>query len=49
MTKTSKFRPRVKLLAALLTLAAAPLAQAWTNKPVKIIVAAPAVRSRCRR
>jgi tripartite-type tricarboxylate transporter receptor subunit TctC len=40
--KTPKFRIRLKALAALLAIAAAPLAaSAWTNKPVKIIVAAP--------
>ena len=42
MTKTSKFRHRLRVLATLLALAAAPLAQAWTNKPVKLIVPAPA-------
>jgi tripartite-type tricarboxylate transporter receptor subunit TctC len=41
MYKTPK-RLRLKALAALLALAAAPLAQAWTSKPVKIIVTGPA-------
>ena len=42
MMKTPKHRFRLKTLAALLALAAAPLAaNAWTNKPVKMIVPAP--------
>jgi len=41
MTENPKHRRRLPLLAALLALATAPLAQAWTSKPVKIIVAAP--------
>jgi tripartite-type tricarboxylate transporter receptor subunit TctC len=41
--ETPKFRFRLKALAAVLAIAAAPLtAQAWTNKPVKMIVPAPA-------
>jgi tripartite-type tricarboxylate transporter receptor subunit TctC len=42
MYRTPKQRLRLKALAALLALAAAPLAQAWTNKPVKILVTGPA-------
>jgi tripartite-type tricarboxylate transporter receptor subunit TctC len=43
MHKTPKHRVRLKALAALLALAAAPLAvSAWTNKPVKMLVPAPA-------
>jgi tripartite-type tricarboxylate transporter receptor subunit TctC len=43
MTKTPKHRFRLKALAAMLAIAAAPLAaNAWTNKPVKMIVPAPA-------
>ena len=42
MTKTPKFRFRLKALAAMLAIAAAPLAaNAWTNKPVKMLVPAP--------
>jgi len=43
MHKTPKHRLRLKALAALLAIAAAPLAaNAWTNKPVKVLVPAPA-------
>ena len=42
MMKTPKLRFRLKALAAMLAIAAAPLAaNAWTNKPVKMIVPAP--------
>jgi tripartite-type tricarboxylate transporter receptor subunit TctC len=42
MKKTVAFRGRVKALVALLAIAAAPLAaQAWTSKPVKVLVPAP--------
>jgi tripartite-type tricarboxylate transporter receptor subunit TctC len=42
MTQTPKHRLRLKALAAALAIAAAPLAaNAWTNKPVKVIVPAP--------
>jgi tripartite-type tricarboxylate transporter receptor subunit TctC len=42
MNETPKLRRRLKLLAAALAIAAAPLAaSAWTHKPVKIIVPAP--------
>ena len=42
MTQTPTCRSRLKLLAAALAIAAAPLAaNAWTHKPVKIIVPAP--------
>jgi tripartite-type tricarboxylate transporter receptor subunit TctC len=42
MTQTPKHRLRLKALAVLMTIAAAPLAaNAWTNKPVRIIVPAP--------
>ena len=42
MTQTPKHRLRLKALAVLLAIAAAPLAaNAWTNKPVKVIVPAP--------
>jgi tripartite-type tricarboxylate transporter receptor subunit TctC len=42
MSKTVEFRGRLKALVALLALAAAPMAaQAWTTKPVKILVPAP--------
>jgi len=43
MHKSPKHRLRLKALAALLAIAAAPLAaNAWTNKPVKVLVPAPA-------
>ena len=43
MNATPRLRGRLKALAAALALAAAPFAaQAWTNKPVKIIVTGPA-------
>ena len=42
MTQTPKHRLRLNALAVLLAIAAAPLAaNAWTNKPVKVIVPAP--------
>jgi tripartite-type tricarboxylate transporter receptor subunit TctC len=42
MAQTPKHRLRLKALAVLLAIAAAPLAaNAWTNKPVRIIVPAP--------
>jgi tripartite-type tricarboxylate transporter receptor subunit TctC len=41
MMKTSKHHFRLKALAALLAIATAPLAQAWTDKPVRMIVPAP--------
>ena len=42
MTQTPKHRLRLKALAVLMSIAAAPLAaNAWTNKPVKLIVPAP--------
>lgn len=42
MKTTLIHRPRLKALAALLTIAAAPLAaNAWTDKPVKLLVPAP--------
>lgn len=43
MHQTEKFRLRLKALTAMLALAAVPLAaNAWTDKPVKFIVPAPA-------
>ena len=42
MTQTLKHRLRLKALAVLIAIAATPLAaNAWTNKPVKMIVPAP--------
>ena len=41
MSKSLPLRHRLKALSALLLIAAAPLAQAWTHKPVKMIVPAP--------
>ncbi|MFO1273110.1 MAG: tripartite tricarboxylate transporter substrate binding protein [Rubrivivax sp.] len=42
MSKTVSFRGRLKVLVALLAIAAAPLAaQAWTSKPVRVLVPAP--------
>jgi tripartite-type tricarboxylate transporter receptor subunit TctC len=41
MQKTPKHRLRLKALVALVAVAAAPLANAWTDKPVKILVPAP--------
>ena len=42
MTKTHSLRLLPRLLLASLVIAAAPLAQAWTDKPVKMLVPAPA-------
>ncbi len=41
MNATPKFRRRLKLLAALVMAAAAPMAHAWTDKPVRLVVPAP--------
>ena len=42
MDKTVRLRGRLKALVAVCAIAATPLAMAWTNKPVKVLVPAPA-------